>query len=601
MNFEGILSEEKGVLPKVIEGGRPRSSRWSDGGPCFPLKDGHWRRKVRHATSNGYNCRAYHRLCCPIYRKRGTMTRFFHLMLALPLLFASSHVYAQVLAVAQAPTLAVGGAPGDASALLNAAIAATVVRGGGDVVVPCGTWRLGATPVMIMTNIHLRGLGRCTNVVGSGANSIFVFASGASGAELSDLSFDGRGMTAGDFATVDGATRIGIRRILATNPYNFLSARSVNQMWIADCWVGGIRGKYAIRWWGDDTHRSDVLDLVGSSFSGASGSKATGIDWDGNANTLAIHSARFTSMGRGMWIRNTGAGKAAPSFLFAHDLEVDYPQFEALRIEAGSDYRITNLYAHGSKGENGIYVGPGLTRALRISQGKITGHYKAGINTASNVILEGSDVAGNSLEGKSVYSGVEVESGGSFTDSGSVIGSSGQAYGINNKAGAAGVRITAATDLDHNALGRFLDSAGNILTGQSGSLTLAGSPSSTVAWNSMPAAPTMFLGSTRMVQLAALGGFSQVRLIANMQSVAGPVGAKLALLYAKSPTFSISNFYSPGISAVEIPITTANTVVASGWVDLKPAARGDVYLAVAGYNGDGKVSPTFGEMRVEFR
>jgi len=477
--------------------------------------------------------------------------------------------------------------------------------GGGVVLLPAGFWNVGGDdPIDIPSNVIVAGLGRATQLVATGSSPVFrMGASGnVNGAGMRDFAVNGAAMTAGEFLQVLDGSRLALERIISGNLWNFLTLSKTNVMNIRDQWHNGMRGTHFIRWWGDDANRSDVLDLQGVTVSGTgAGSVLQGIDWDGNCHTCAIRGTRFVNAGRGIFARKS-AGATSPAFLLADGLEVDFPDKEAIRVEAGTDLQIDKFYAHGSRTEHNIFVASGLgNRSLIVSKGKISGAWKAGVNTASRVEID-ADVYDNSKAAAGGYGGIEIESGGSLQMSGGMSADARQSYGVIAKAGAVAAVISSDVDLRGNASGDFLDTAGVIRTGKEITVPLHASTSGGATWTNMPIAATLMPGSSRHVMPVDLRGKSQVRLIVNRQA-AGSAGSKLALRFNTTGSFTAANFNDIGASAVEVAVDAANQVVETAWIELSAAAKlaGRAYLGLIGYGTDGAGSPGFGNIHAEFR
>ena len=503
--------------------------------------------------------------------------------------------------------LRTGGSPGMANPrpAIRQACTDAANGGGGVVLLPAGFWNVGGDdPIDIPSNVIVAGLGRATQLVASGSSPVFrMGASGnVNGAGMRDFAVNGAAMTAGEFLQVLDGSRLPLERIISGNLWNFLTLSKTNVMNIRDQWHNGMRGTHFIRWWGDDANLSDVLDLQAVTASGVgSASLATAIDWDGGCHTLAARGCRFTNFDRGLLIRKQ-AGERAPAFLLADVLEFDYPAREAIRMEAGADMHIDNLYAHGSRTDHNIYVAAGLgDRALKIGGAKISGAWKAGVNAASRVELDG-HVYDNSKAGIGSYGGVEIESGGALQFIGGFSKDARQSYGVIAKAGAVAAVISSDVDLRGNASGDFLDTAGVIRTGKEITVPLHASTSGGATWTNMPIAATLMPGSSRHVMPVDLRGKSQVRLIVNRQA-AGSAGSKLALRFNTTGSFTAANFNDIGVSAVEVAVDTANQVVETAWIELSAAAKlaGRAYLGLVGYGTDGAGSPGFGNIHAEFR
>jgi hypothetical protein len=127
----------------------------------------------------------------------------------------------------------------------------------------------------------------------------------------------------------------------------------------------------------------------------------------------------------------------------------------------------------------------------------------------------------------------------------------------------------------------------------------------TLTWTAMPNALTPFLSQLRVYTLKAdLRYAKQVRLFAAVGSTAGTTGSTLEVRFSTTDSNTAGSYLALGLGSVFVaaPITTANTVGDSGWIDLIAGAKIEsCYLALFGRTGDGSQSPNFGKIWVAFR
>ncbi len=143
---------------------------------------------------------------------------------------------------------------------------------------------------------------------------------------------------------------------------------------------------------GDGSARSDVLTLDNVVIEGQ-WSNATGILWEGFANTLVASHLRILHSQYGMRISNPSRSKSYfPSFLNAFDLEMEGFKTRALSIEGGTDFKIVgsdinNLSGGEAKQGNADDVavrifadaGASYTRAVSITATRIGGSRSSGM------------------------------------------------------------------------------------------------------------------------------------------------------------------------------------------------------------------------------
>jgi hypothetical protein len=151
---------------------------------------------------------------------------------------------------------------------------------------------------------------------------------------------------------------------------------------------------YGVYWHasGDGSSRNDVLTLNNVVITGE-WSNATGLMWEGFANTLVATHLRILHSKYGMRVTNPAASKSFyPSFLNAFDLELEGFKIRALSIEGGTDFKITgsdiNNLSGGAAGQanaDDVAVsiladdGASNTRGVSIANTRIGGSRSSGI------------------------------------------------------------------------------------------------------------------------------------------------------------------------------------------------------------------------------
>lgn len=121
---------------------------------------------------------------------------------------------------------------------------------------------------------------------------------------------------------------------------------------------------------------------------------------------------------------------------------------------------------------------------------------------------------------------------------------------------------------------------------------------STQVWTTMPAALTEFNANTQGRTKADLTNATQARLLVHMMSTAGASGAELRGQYS---TDASAWNYLDGATGPAAAINVASTTVAGAWVNLVAGAKADVFIRVVGINGDGIISPSFGNISIQVR
>ena len=354
----------------------------------------------------------------------------------------------------------------DDTAAIQAAIDASEAAGGGIVYFPPGDYRTTSVLTVDNVGVTLMGAGRQATIItpDAGTYDVIEFDGETPGVTLTggairDMKIDAANMTGGAVVKIDKAARFVADRLVITSPYNGLDIRTVNVCTFNSVWINGATGSYLCKWHGDDTHRSDVLQISDCSWSGSGSKTPVGILWDGNCHTLRIHGLGLINCLRGIVTQKT-AGSTNPAFLYGHDVEIDFPANEAIDYNVGSDLSIHGIYAHGSDNEHGIAIANGVTRCT-FSGGKVTSHEKAGFSIDSQYVsIVGVTTTLNSQVGAGTYSGIEIEGNATDIDinGGHSVGNT-HAYGVHAKSGAIRITVT-GTDLIGNATDGFLDATG---------------------------------------------------------------------------------------------------------------------------------------------
>lgn len=278
------------------------------------------------------------------------------------------------------------GAVGDGVADDTAEIQAAIDTGA-PVYFPPGNYKTTAGLTVTGNYQFLYGPGVLVPV---GTFNAVTFTGGALGCSL-DLTMDCTGQT-GYAVSIDNANRTVIRRLLQISGSSGIYVQEANWTLIEQWYASGLRGSYGIRWYGTAALRSDILIVGSATCSFTAGNYGTGLDWDGNCNSLTILYLGVVSGGYGLRIRNSSGGPL-PLIARIHDLEVDYPQYDAVRIEAGYDFDILSLYALGSATGSGVYVAAAVPADLvRIGGGKSTGNARYGIENLSRVRMGNVDL-----------------------------------------------------------------------------------------------------------------------------------------------------------------------------------------------------------------
>lgn len=172
-------------------------------------------------------------------------------------------------------------------------------------------------------------------------------------------------------------------------------------------------GLYA---YGGNTTRTDVIDVINFIVSGNSISGATflpaGIELDGFVNTVTGTSWKFVACGRGLWRHNAVGATIRAEYVIVHDMEVDFPYYEALRVDYGDGFWFSNVYMHGSVTTNNVFIAtasPNSITNLSFIGGQCTGAALNGMYLNGDYTrIQGMIITDNSLSSVGTYNGVEI-------------------------------------------------------------------------------------------------------------------------------------------------------------------------------------------------
>lgn len=281
----------------------------------------------------------------------------------------------------------------DATQAFNAAFAT-----GKTVVADGGAYRLSGPVSFAAPRQWLLGRGGRVSLVGN--FDAFVAGGNREGCGIEGLYVEAAGHTGGHVLRIDQAPRFAATDMVVWSAWNFAHVQRQNWAAFQNVWANNLRGAYGINWFGDNaTGRSDILRLSGVVLAGSGGHKPDGIVMNGAVQTLQMQQVALVNVDRGLWVHNAAGAGLLPSFVMADDFEVDFPNRDAVRIEAGSHVHFgPALYLHGSSNGSGIYVAAGVAAdTVSVSGGKITGHARHGVENLSRVRFGNAHMGGNAL------------------------------------------------------------------------------------------------------------------------------------------------------------------------------------------------------------
>lgn len=408
---------------------------------------------------------------------------------------------------------------------------------------------------------------------------------------------------------IQNTSRLDIDSVTFATPYNALSITDSNTVRLNRISFVSIGGTYGIKWYGSGSTKNDILVLNEVQFSpvstGAVG-RATAVWVDGFSHSLIINGLRAVRMGRGLLFTDSYAvASENPEIVFSNDLEVDFPEYEAIRIESGESMRFVNSYCHGSELADQIYIGA-AAKVIEFNGGPVTGAALHGVNCLGTEIFIRGTIARNSVAVSGACNGVEVGASAAYVrvENGAIGRREGltglQGYGVAIRSGATNIAVV-GNDLTGNATGPVLDASG-----VAGTTTVLGNVGTTLNWahglvfdNSglTPAIYPLTTAAQLALRLKAIGddyvylsngngdnltvGASAAGLV-NHFRIAGAAAGNAPVMLAEGSDTNIDIRMTPkGTGVLRFGTLTASADAAvSGYITIKDSAGATCKLAV---------------------
>ncbi len=274
-----------------------------------------------------------------------------------------------------------GGMKGSNTPAANRDALQAAVNTGRCVHIPFGTFPL-------VGPIHMQGAGQIvfgqgpfqTILLCSGSDNIFV-SNARNDVGIRDMLLRGAGDLTGGFAIVlDGVPSHGsnglqawggdIKNVIMDQMWSGVYARDVNTVTIFDLNMQNMHGELGICAQAlTTTHRVDCVRLTHVAYSPSAAARAAGrgegLMIDGCIHTVRLNDVALVAPYRGIRVSNSAGmpfGTHA-SFLFANNLEIDFPVREAVMIDAIDRCRFSNSYLHGSQQTSNVTLGSGVRDA----------------------------------------------------------------------------------------------------------------------------------------------------------------------------------------------------------------------------------------------
>lgn len=168
----------------------------------------------------------------------------------------------------------------------------------------------------------------------------------------------------------------------------------------------------------------------------------------------------------------------------------------------------------------------------------------------------------------------------------------GTASTVDTGTGSANVPTTAQADVRYQGKNTVVD-------------TVVFLPPGATIWTNIPAALTFFAGQSRWVIPMDLSAKTDIRLRVMMGGSGGNTNAKIRVLYktqASGYSTTITDYVTVGTSEVQVTYgTSTNSLITTSWIPIIAGAKADVFIALAGIDGDGAADPGFLNIYLETR
>lgn len=284
---------------------------------------------------------------------------------------------------------------------------------------------------------------------------------GFAGCRLLDMKITGSGNTDGVLVGVRNSQLFRGMGLRLENGWNGIEFNKVNNCKMSMGVIADLRGNYGVRFGGDITFKSDVLNLESMEFSHFNNNTIDAILWESYAHSLTMDDCRIIKGGRAIRARNSAGlqtGEARPSFLQMNVCEFDFTNKQGILLECMRDAWLNNIYAHGSVTESNIEFGED-TFTILCSNIRSNSAAKHGIDSAGDgVVMSNVKCLSNSAMTAATYNGINIRSQSSVVtllgcQSGTG-GNASQAYGLFIADG--------ASDVTHMACNFSGNATGNI-------------------------------------------------------------------------------------------------------------------------------------------
>jgi len=158
---------------------------------------------------------------------------------------------------------------------------------------------------------------------------------------------------------------------------------------------------------------------------------------------------------------------------------------------------------------------------------------------------------------------------------------------------------TASTDTKINNL---IQSLSGVSTGTTvDAISFHANAAGNVTINNQSSALQFLANNNRNIRQIDLTNALQIRLTIRVTTASASANnPRLLLRYSTGFTTTVGNYLDVGVSEISASLSSAG-ISTSNWIDIVPAAKGDVFLAMMQIGGDGAADPQTGNVVVEIR
>ena len=284
------------------------------------------------------------------------------------------------------------GAKGDGVAIDTTAIQNAITTcgrpPGGLVLFPPGRYKTTSSLLVRTGSIALVGTGYASVIAPEGSFDTVVIQSNLQdtflyGNRVVDLYFDEAGKTGGRTLYAERVAEFAAQRVTATSGYNGLEFSVYNSIVLADVRLTYYRGSLDsayLRLTSGPTpsDRADVAwvrDCIFSTDQPRRSVGMKGVDIDGFVHTVNLSKVGIGVSGAEALIaRNSVAASNVPTFITANDLEIEFPQLECIRLDAGIKSASRPVCSTGlSRGTTSMSVPPVSTLTSQVAPRRARG------------------------------------------------------------------------------------------------------------------------------------------------------------------------------------------------------------------------------------